>query len=114
MNKALEKLNNFQYDLVLTDLRMPNMGGRELLQMMSDKFSNIPKIVLTGYGTNDDIIVALKTGAYDFLTKPISDFTILKHSVDRAVERKRLNDERTRHVEQLKQINETQRTKMVF
>ena len=105
-NIALEKLQDHKYDLVLTDLRMPNMGGRELLQEMSDKYPDIPKIVLTGYGTNDDIIVALKTGAYDFLTKPISDFTILKHSIDRAIDRKRLNDDRNKHVEQLKQINE--------
>jgi response regulator RpfG family c-di-GMP phosphodiesterase len=82
------------------------MGGRELLKMMAEQFPDIPKIVLTGYGTNDDIIVALKTGAYDFLTKPITDFTILEHSIDRALEKKRISDERDRYVEQLKQINE--------
>jgi len=103
---ALEKLNAGDYELVLTDLRMPAMGGRELLQIMSEKYPDIPKIVLTGYGTNDDIIVALKTGAYDFLTKPITDFTILEHSLERALERKRLNDDRNRYIEQLNQINE--------
>lgn len=103
---AMEQLEQDNFDLVLTDLRMPNMGGRELLQQMSERFPNIPKIVLTGYGTNDDIILALKTGAYDFLTKPITDFTILDHSVRRAIERKRLNDEKNRYIVQLKQINE--------
>ena len=103
---AMEKLGNDRFDLVLTDLRMPNMGGRELLQIMSEKFPDIPKIVLTGYGTNEDIIIALKTGAYDFLTKPITDFTILEHSIERAIERKRLSDEKNRYIEQLKQINE--------
>lgn len=103
---ALRKLKTGAYDLVLTDLRMPKMGGRELLQSMSDEFPDIPKIVLTGYGTNDDIILALKTGAYDFLSKPIADFTILEHSVKRAVDRKKLNDEKNRYIEQLKQINE--------
>ncbi|HOO70568.1 MAG TPA: response regulator [Spirochaetota bacterium] len=103
---AMQKLDHDRFDLVLTDLRMPNMGGRELLQTMSDRFPDIPKIVLTGYGTNEDIILALKTGAYDFLTKPITDFTILEHSIERAIERKRLSDEKNRYIEQLKQINE--------
>ncbi len=105
-HNALKKLNSDCYDLVITDLRMPKMGGRELLQIMSEEFPSIPKIVLTAHVTDDDIIIALKTGAYDFLSKPIVDFTILEHSVKRAVEKKRLNDEKNRYVEQLKQINE--------
>lgn len=103
---ALQRLENNSFELVLTDLRMPGMGGRELLQIMSEQYPEIPKIVLTGYGTNDDIIVALKTGAYDFLTKPITDFTILEHAIERAIERKKLNDERIRYIEQVSQINE--------
>jgi response regulator RpfG family c-di-GMP phosphodiesterase len=103
---ALEKLDSEPFDLVLTDLRMPKMGGRELLQIMSENYPEIPKIVLTGYGTSEDIILALQTGAYDFLTKPITDFGILDHSIKRALERKRLNDERKRYLEQVKQINE--------
>lgn len=103
---AIDKLNSEPFDLVLTDLRMPKMGGRELLQIMSENFPTIPKIVLTGYGTSEDIILALQTGAYDFLTKPITDFGILDHSIKRAIERKKLNDERTRYLEQVNQINE--------
>ncbi len=103
---AIEKLDSKNFDLVITDLRMPKMGGRELLQIMSDKFPEIPKIVLTGHGTSDDIILALQTGAYDFLTKPITDFGILDHSIKRALERKRLSEERKRYLEQVNQINE--------
>lgn len=105
-SKALQKLDQTSFDLVLTDLRMPDMGGRELLRIMAERYPLIPKIVLTGYGTNEDIILALKTGAYDFLTKPITDFTILEHSIERAIASKRLNDERNGYIEQLKQINE--------
>jgi DNA-binding NtrC family response regulator len=105
-NVAIAKLESEPYDLVLTDLKMPNLDGRELLTMMSEKFPDIPKIVLTGFGTNDDIILALKTGAYDFLTKPIMDFAILYHAIERALDRKRLNDEKNRYVEQLSQIND--------
>ena len=105
-NVAIAKLESEPYDLVLTDLKMPNLDGRELLTAMSEKFPDIPKIVLTGFGTNDDIILALKTGAYDFLTKPIMDFAILYHAIERALDRKRLNDEKNRYVEQLSQIND--------
>ncbi len=103
---AIQKLKDYVFDLVLTDLKMPNLDGRELLTMMSEEFPEIPKIVLTGYGTNEDIIHALKTGAYDFLNKPIVDFTILFHAVERALERKRLSDEKKRYMEQQRHIND--------
>lgn len=103
---ALQLLGETAFDLVLTDLRMPNMGGTELLQIMSERYPGIPKIVLTGYGTNDDIIIALKSGAYDFLTKPITDFKILEHAIERGIDRKRINDEKNRYFEQLNHINE--------
>lgn len=103
---ALEMLKMASYDLVLTDLQMPRLGGRELLEFMSVDFPEIPKIVLTGYGTNDDIIAALKSGAYDFLYKPIYDFDLLEHSIKRAVESKKLKEERVRHQTLLAKINE--------
>lgn len=103
---ALEMLNSCDYDLVLTDLQMPRLGGRELLLAMSSDFPDVPKIVLTGQGTNDDIIAALKAGAYDFLYKPIDDFGILEYSIKRAVESKKLREERERHLAELERINE--------
>lgn len=105
-NIAIDKLSGNSFDLVLTDLKMPNLDGSGLLTIMSEKFPDIPKIVLTGFGTNEDIILALKTGAYDFLTKPIMDFKILKHAIERALDRKRLNDEKNRYVIQQQQIND--------
>ncbi len=103
---ALDMLKVSSYDLVLTDLQMPRLGGRELLEFMSNEFPFIPKIVLTGHGTNDDIIAALKAGAYDFLYKPIDDFDLLEHSIKRAVESKKLREERARHLALLEKINE--------
>ena len=102
---GLEELDKYEFDLVLTDLRMPEMDGREFLKIMSEKYPKIPKIVLTAYSTNEDIIIALKTGAYDFYTKPITDLTILEHSINRAIEKKLLSDEKNKYLEQLTQIN---------
>jgi len=103
---ALDMLRSFSYDLVLTDLQMPRLGGIELLKEMFQEYPDIPKIVLTGQGTNDDIIAALKSGAYDFLYKPIDDFEILEFSIKRAVESKKLKEEKERHLAELEKINE--------
>lgn len=103
---ALERLGKISYDLVLTDLQMPRLGGRELLEHMSHDYSHIPKIVLTGHGTNDDILAALKAGAYDFLYKPIDDLNILEYSIKRAVESKRLREDKERHLVELEKNNE--------
>jgi len=103
---AQEFLRTSLYDLVLTDLEMPRLGGRELLEHMSNEYPMIPKIVLTGHGTNDDIIAALKAGAYDFLYKPIEDLNILEYSIKRAVESKRLREDKERHLAELEKNNE--------
>ncbi len=105
-SNAIKKLDVNQYDLVLTDLQMPNIDGRELLKYMAGTYPDIPKIVFTAYGEDKDIILSLQTGARDFLYKPIVDFAILDHSIKRALEIKRLNDEKDRYVDQVKQINE--------
>ena len=73
---------------------------------MFQEYPDIPKIVLTGQGTNDDIIAALKSGAYDFLYKPIDDFEILEFSIKRAVESKKLKEDKERHLAELEKINE--------
>ncbi|HOJ27576.1 MAG TPA: response regulator [Spirochaetota bacterium] len=105
-NQAMEILHSQPVDLVLTDLMMPNVNGRELLQKMAELFPEIPKIVLSGYGTNEDMLVALKTGAYDFIQKPLTDFEILDKAVERAVESKLLKEERDRYIQQLTYLND--------
>jgi response regulator RpfG family c-di-GMP phosphodiesterase len=103
---AIEKLESVIYDLVITDLRMPNLDGRELLKFLTERFPEIPKIVLTGFGNDNDILFALKNGASDFLVKPISDLAILRHSVQKALQIKKNNDDKKKYLEQLKQIYE--------
>lgn len=104
--EALRKLGEASFDLVITDLKMPELDGRELLKMMSERFGSIPRIVLTALGSNEDIILALKTGAYDFISKPITDFSLLDRTIERALELKRINDERNSAVLQLEKVNE--------
>ncbi|TVM00237.1 MAG: hypothetical protein CV087_14820 [Candidatus Brocadia sp. WS118] len=68
--QALEKINEFLPDLVLLDLRLPNMCGIELLEKVKTKDPNALIIVMTGYGSIDSAVEAMKMGAYDYLEKP--------------------------------------------
>jgi len=77
-------------DVVLTDLRMPVMGGLELLAAMAADYSDIPVIIVSGRGEFSDAIHAVQLGAWDYLTKPIRDMAVLEHSVKRALEHARL------------------------
>jgi DNA-binding NtrC family response regulator len=59
-------------DLVITDLRMPGFSGEELLRRITGESPGFPVIVLTGHGTVENAVAAMRDGAYDFLTKPVN------------------------------------------
>lgn len=59
-------------DLVITDLRMPGISGEEVLRRITSETPGIPVIVLTGHGTVESAVEAMRSGAYDFLTKPLN------------------------------------------
>ena len=59
-------------DLVITDLKMPGLSGEELLKKIGMDSPGIPVIVLTGHGTVENAVEAMRNGAYDFLTKPVN------------------------------------------
>lgn len=59
-------------DLVITDLRMPGVSGEELLKRVGSETPGVPVIVLTGHGTVENAVEAMRNGAYDFLTKPVN------------------------------------------
>ncbi|NLK45751.1 MAG: sigma-54-dependent Fis family transcriptional regulator [Treponema sp.] len=59
-------------DLVITDLRMPGISGEEVLSKVTSESPGLPVIVLTGHGTIDTAVDAMRAGAYDFLTKPLN------------------------------------------
>lgn len=70
--QALEKVQNNQYDLVFTDIKMPNMDGTELLEaIVNERGSTLPVILISGHATIDIAVDAIKKGAYDFIEKPL-------------------------------------------
>jgi DNA-binding NtrC family response regulator len=94
---ALRLLDETPFDVVITDLKMPVMDGMQLLREMDTKACGCAVIVLTGHGTIESAVEAMRSGATDYLTKPCNpDELLLK--VDKLIETKRLREE----VEQLR------------
>lgn len=82
---ALEAMSEESFDLVITDLRMPGIGGLELLERVRSFDSEIPVIVLTAYGTIDRAVEAVKAGAFDFLSKPFEKAEV-EHAIGKALQ----------------------------
>jgi len=87
--KGLEKALYDAVDLIITDLRMPLISGEEILKKVVTELPSIPVIVLTGHGTVELAVEAMRIGAYDFLTKPL-DLDRLFRLVKRALENRAL------------------------
>ena len=73
---ALQALSDDSFDLVFTDLRMPEMDGIALVERLQDIHPNVPTVVVTAHGSIDDAVKALRLGAADFLMKPCSPETL--------------------------------------
>ena len=90
--EAIERLAEFAFDIVITDLRLPGIDGGKVLEAALARYPEIIGIVVTGYGTVKDAVAAIKRGATDFVTKPFQ-FDELLHVLDSALEQRRLKSE---------------------
>jgi two-component system response regulator HydG len=88
-NEANELLHDNEFDVVLTDVRMPGTTGLQLCQQISSTRPDIPVIVMTAFGTLDTAVATIRSGAYDFLTKPV-ELELLTLTIARAVEHRQL------------------------
>jgi len=97
--QALEMLFQTPFDLIVTDLRLDGMNGIELLRRTKERFPDTEVVVMTAYGTIEGAVEAIKSGAYDYLTKPFQpeELTLV---AERALERRGL----TRRVRQLEEV----------
>jgi len=89
---AIAKLEKDSYSLVITDVNLPDGDGLELLDIIRDNYPQTVGIVITGYGTIESAVKAIKQGAYDYLTKPIIDDE-LRMAVERAIKQQLLMSE---------------------
>lgn len=90
--EALQWLGEKSYDLLITDLRMPAMGGIELMGEVRRGHPDIPVIVITAYGSSESAEAAVQAGAYDYITKPFRKEHILI-SINRAMEWRKMKKE---------------------
>ncbi len=97
---ALQIIEEWRPDVVLADIKMPGMDGLEFQRQLGTIDPAVSTIIMTGYGTIDLAVQALKDGAYDFFEKPFENKQIL-HAVNRAMERTRLVRENMQLQQQL-------------
>ncbi|MBU4345251.1 MAG: response regulator, partial [Proteobacteria bacterium] len=81
-----------EYDLIISDLKMPGMGGIELIAEIRKTDQYIPILVITAYGSIESAEEAINKGAYDYITKPFRKEQILI-AIDRALEWKNMRKE---------------------
>ncbi len=106
--EGLDTLRKECVDLVLTDLQMPRMGGMDLLKAGQVVSPGTEFVIITGHGTIETAVDAMRAGAYDFIEKPFSTATTLK-VVDKALEKQRLlaeNRNLRERLEEIKQVHD--------
>jgi CheY-like chemotaxis protein len=79
--EALQRLADAKYDIVVTDLLMPEMDGHELLGRIRDEYPLIRVIVMTGAVSIENMLACLREGAFTFVTKPLTDLAPLADAV---------------------------------
>ncbi|MCA9129602.1 MAG: sigma-54-dependent Fis family transcriptional regulator [Planctomycetales bacterium] len=90
--QAIDAIHQYDFDVVLTDVRMPGTTGLQLCKQLTEIRPDIPVIVMTAFGTLDNAVAAMRSGAYDFITKPI-EMDMLTLTLRRAVEHRRLTEQ---------------------
>jgi len=102
--RAREMVREVEYDLVLTDLRLEDGDGLDVLKAVRESYPETVTIMLTGYASLESAIHALRAGAYDYLVKP-SEVEELRATVARGLERRRLGQELHERVAELAELN---------
>jgi DNA-binding NtrC family response regulator len=90
---GMQMIHQTTPDVVLLDLRMPELDGLEVLDQIKQEDPELPVIVVTGAGVLKDAVEALRMGAFDFISKPIIDMAFLENAINKAVERTRMRHE---------------------
>ena len=101
--QAVRMLKEQSYDLVITDIKMPQLGGHELLAYIKERFAETLVIMITAFSTTEEAVEAMKQGAYDYIVKPFKNEEI-RLIVRNALERKALRQENQALKQQLGQV----------
>ena len=105
--EALELISQDPPDILISDLKMPDIDGLTLLRKVKAGFPGVEVVLMTAYGSIDSAVEAMKEGAFDYVTKPILDSEI-KIVIERIFEQKNIINENIRLKEQLTKVNRSQ------
>jgi serine phosphatase RsbU (regulator of sigma subunit) len=103
--RGLELFEQNPPEVVLLDLKLPQISGLDVLKVLTQHPADVPVIVVSGSGIMNDVVQALRYGASDYLVKPITDLEVLKHAIGRGIEQSRLRRENVRYRQQLEAAN---------
>ncbi|MFO7850749.1 MAG: sigma-54 dependent transcriptional regulator [Spirochaetia bacterium] len=106
-------VNNRDIDLVIADLKMPGLSGEDLLKRITSSYPTIPVIILTGHGTIESAVEAMRNGAFDFVTKPVN-LDRLSLLVKRALSNRELVLQHRSLQEEVKRLTEKQKTPQII
>ena len=102
---ARKRLIGENFDMVLSDILMPGVDGIELLKEVKTNFGDIPVVLITGNQSLDNAKEAIHWGAFDYITKPFNDLSVVLHSVYRAVSKSLLQKEKENLINELDRKN---------
>ncbi len=102
-NRGIELFDESKPDIVLLDLHIPEVHGLKILKYIKEYSENTPVIVISGTGDINDVVEALRLGAWDYIIKPIRGLEFLHHSVKRNIERSRLIKDNKLYQEELEE-----------
>ncbi|MCG8563941.1 MAG: response regulator, partial [Desulfobacterales bacterium] len=113
--KGLEAYFANAVDLIITDLRMPVQDGNEVMRAVTahaleNQLPPPPMIVISGVGEKKDIINALRLGAKDYITKPFDNLDMIGHTIGKALENKRLEEQNRRYRQEIERREAQYRT----
>ncbi len=111
--KGWEAVNRHNVDLVITDLRMPVMSGYDLLKKISSAYPTLPVIVLTGHGSIEDAVQAMRDGAVDFFTKPV-DLDHLILTVSKSLSNKEIKEQNKKLKAEIRSLKSRQQTQEII
>ena len=100
----LESAGGMACDVILQDVRMPDLDGLQMLEQLCKRWPDIPVVIMTAHGTIDDAINAIKQGAYDYITKPFPKEKLLG-MLQRLLDHRRLANENRLLREELQRGN---------
>ena len=109
--KSIHSIEFCNVDVVLLDLTMPKLNGLKVLQIIKHANPLTEVLILTGTGSVNAAVEAMKMGAFSFLTKPC-EFSYLEQEIQKAIERKKMKETKVRAVEAMQYLSEDKRNKL--